>query len=80
MNPADHAEAIARFAAASGTSANDVLSVVAAITAVFCLLWVAWIVLQLFDRWRSGRLEYAEFMWYALRACMVLMIVGYHVR
>ena len=80
MNPTEHASAMARFAAASGRAGSDVLLVIASIVMIFAVLWVAWIAVQLFDRWRNGALEYAEFLWYALRACMILMVIGYHVR
>lgn len=80
MNPTEHAQAMARFAAASGRSDTDVLLVIASLVMVFTVLWVAWITLRLFNRWHEGTLESAEFLWYALRACMILTIIGYHVR
>jgi integrating conjugative element protein (TIGR03758 family) len=63
------------FATASG-----VLLVFASIVIVFFVLWVAWVGFAVFDRWRSGGLEWGEFAWYLVRASMILMVVGYFIR
>lgn len=69
----------AAFTAGSGQLAGNVLLVVASIVIVAVVLWLAWFVLQVFDRWRSGALEYGEFAWYIVRGTMILMVMGYFV-
>ena len=80
MNPTEHANAMVRFASASGRTNTDVVLVIASLVMVFSVLWVAWVTVRLFERWRDGALEGGEFLWYAVRACMVLTLIGYHVR
>jgi integrating conjugative element protein (TIGR03758 family) len=70
----------AAFTAGSGQLASNVLLGFASIVMVFLVLWVAWVGFAVFDRWRSGGLEFGEFAWYLVRASMILMVVGYFVR
>jgi integrating conjugative element protein (TIGR03758 family) len=70
----------AAFTAGSGQAAGNVLLVFASIVIVFVVLWVAWVAFAVFDRWRSGGLEWGEFAWYIVRASMILMVLGYFVR
>lgn len=69
----------AAFTSGSGQLASNVLLVVASIIIVFVVLWLAWIVVGVFDQWRSGTLEYGEFAWYVVRGTMILMVLGYFV-
>jgi integrating conjugative element protein (TIGR03758 family) len=70
----------AAFTAGSNQIASNVSLVIASITITFVVLWVTWVGFAVFDRWRSGAIEYGEFAWYIVRAAMVLMVLGYFIR
>ncbi|MCE2437372.1 MAG: TIGR03758 family integrating conjugative element protein [Pseudomonadales bacterium] len=68
------------FRAASGAYANSVLFAIAGSVPVLTLTWTPWISIGAFKEWRAGQIELVDLMWIALRACIVLLALGFYVR
>lgn len=68
------------FEAGSGATPAELLLAIASVTLMFALLWVAWIALGSFKAWQEGGLTFFDLIWNVLRACIVLMVLGFYVR
>lgn len=69
----------AAFAAASGQAPNLLSLGIASIVIVFALVWLAYMSLQLFHAWRTGRAEMADIPWYVIRGAVVISVLIYFV-
>ena len=70
----------AAFRAASGAHADMVLAGIAGAIAVLALIWTTWIALGSLRDWRAGEIELIDLMWNSIRACIVLLLIGFYVR
>ena len=70
----------AAFKAGSGLDASSLLFAIAGSVSVFAILWVAWVTIGAFRAWRLGEIEIYDLMWQAMRAAIVLLILGYYIR
>ncbi|WP_240946390.1 TIGR03758 family integrating conjugative element protein [Pseudomaricurvus alkylphenolicus] len=43
-------------------------------------IWVIWVTLGTFRAWQSGEVSVFELTWSVLRACIVLMVLGFYLR
>ena len=74
------AEQEAAFRVASGAHPDTVLAGIAGAVAVLALIWAAWMTLGLLREWRAGEIELIDLMWNSIRACIVLLLLGFYVR
>ena len=68
------------FEAGSGATPNELLIAIASITIIAALLWTVWVTLGAFKAWHDGDLTFFDLVWSALRACIVLMVLGFYIR
>lgn len=70
----------AAFAAGAGASPNSVLLAIAGSTLTLALVWAMWLTMGVFAAWQTGRASLFELLWAVLRACIVLLVLGFIVR
>ena len=70
----------AAFAAGAGVEPNTLLVAVAGITLTLALIWAIWLTVGVFSAWQSGRASPFDLFWSVLRACIVLLVLGFHLR
>ena len=75
-----NANQIAAFQAGAGTAPSALLTLISSAMIVFGLLWVTWLAIGCFHAWRNGEVEMYDMGWHIVRACIVLMILGFYVR
>lgn len=68
------------FEAASGASPDALLLGIASVTLCLAFVWVAWVAFGTFNAWQDGRANFLDLIWHVLRACIVLMVLGFYVR
>lgn len=68
------------FEAASGASPDTLLLAIAGVTLTMALLWVTWITFGTFQAWQDGRASFFDLIWNVLRACIVLLVLGFYIR
>ena len=76
MSPAQ----IAAFQAGSGVIPAVLLTTIASITLVLAFVWVMWVTLGSFRAWHDGQIPLFDLIWAALRASIVLMVLGFYLR
>ena len=76
MSPAQQAA----FHAASGVTPAALLAGIASVTVLLAFLWVVWVVLGTFRAWQNGQAVLLDVLWSALRASIVLMVLGFYLR
>jgi len=76
MNPAQ----LAAFQAASGVTATTLLVGIASIILLLAFVWVVWVTLGTFRAWQDGNASLFDLAWSALRACIILMVLGFYLR
>ena len=74
------AEQNAAFAAGAGVDPNTLLVGIAGITLTLGLVWAIWLTFGVFAAWQSGRASLFDLLWSVLRACIVLLVLGFHLR
>lgn len=76
MTPAQDAA----FQAGSGVAASTLLTAIASVVIVLAFVWVIWVTLGTFRAWQDGQVGIFDVMWSALRASIVLMVLGFYLR
>jgi integrating conjugative element protein (TIGR03758 family) len=70
----------AAFQAGSGVTPSTLLVAIAAIVIVLAFIWVIWVTLGTFRAWQNGQVVLFDAAWSALRASIVLMVLGFYLR
>jgi integrating conjugative element protein (TIGR03758 family) len=73
-------EQSAAFRAGSGVTPDTVLIAIASVVLVLAFVWVIWVTLGSFRAWQDGQVGLFELVWAALRASIVLMVLGFYLR
>ncbi len=76
MNPAQ----LAAFQAGSGVTATTLLVGIASIILLLAFVWVVWVTLGSFRAWQDGNASLFDLAWSALRASIILMVLGFYLR
>ncbi len=76
MNPAQ----LAAFQAGSGVTATTLLVGIASIILLLAFVWVIWVTLGSFRAWQDGNASLFDLAWSALRASIILMVLGFYLR
>ena len=76
MTPAQDAA----FQAGSGVTSATLLTAIASVVIVLASVWVVWVTLCTFRAWQDGQVGIFDVMWSALRASIVLMVLGFYLR
>lgn len=70
----------AAFQAGSGIAPATLLIAVASIVLLLAFVWVIWIAIGTFRAWQEGQATVFDLTWSTLRACIVLMVLGFYLR
>ncbi len=70
----------AAFQAASGVSAAVLLLGIASIILLLTFVWVVWVTLGTFRAWQDGNASLFDVAWSAIRASIILMVLGFYLR
>ena len=70
----------AAFQAGSGFTPATLLNDIASIILTLAFVWVIWITLGTFKAWQNGQVTLFDVIWSALRASIVLMVLGFYLR
>jgi integrating conjugative element protein (TIGR03758 family) len=76
MTPAQDAA----FQAGSGVTPGALLAAIASVVIVLALVWGIWVTVGTFRAWQDGQVGMFDVVWSALRASIVLMVLGFYVR
>jgi len=76
MSPAQ----IAAFQAGSGVTPGVLLVTIASVVLVLVFVWVIWVTLGSFRAWQDGQVSLFDLIWAALRASIVLLVLGFYLR
>lgn len=68
------------FQAGSGVAASTLLTAIASMVLVLAFVWVIWVSLGVFRTWQEGQATFFDLVWSVVRACLVLMVLGFYVR
>jgi integrating conjugative element protein (TIGR03758 family) len=68
------------FQGGSGIQASTLLLAIASIVVVLAFVWVVWVTLGTFRAWQDGNASLFDVAWSALRASIVLMVLGFYLR
>ena len=68
------------FQAGSGITATTMLTAIASMVLVLAFVWVIWVALGVFRAWQEGQATVFDLTWSALRASIVLMVLGFYLR
>lgn len=71
---------LAAFQAASGVTATTLLVGIASIILLLAFVWVVWVTLGTFRAWQDGNASLFDLAWSALRASIILMVLGFYLR
>ena len=74
------AEQNAAFVAGAGITPNTLGVGIAGITLTLGLIWTLWLTVGVFVAWQSGRTSLFDLIWSTLRACIVLLVLGFYLR
>ena len=66
------------FQAGSGITPGTLLTGIAGVVLVLAFVWVIWVTLGTFRAWQDGQVEVFDLTWAALRASIVLMVLGFY--
>ena len=47
---------------------------------VLAFVWVIWVAMGTFRAWQEGQATVFDLTWCSLRACIVLMVLGFYLR
>ena len=70
----------AAFQAGSGVTPSTLLVGIASAILVLAFVWVMWVTLGTFRAWQDGQVSLLDLTWSALRASIVLMVLGFYLR
>lgn len=68
------------FQAGSGFTPATFLTGIASVVLVLAFVWVIWVSLGTFRAWQNGQVVLFDVVWSALRASIVLMVLGFYLR
>jgi integrating conjugative element protein (TIGR03758 family) len=68
------------FQSGSGVAPDTLLTAIAASVLVLAFVWVIRITLGTFRAWQDGQATLLEVSWSAIRASIVLMVLGFYLR
>ena len=68
------------FQAGSGVTPSTLLMAIASVVIVLAFVWVIWVTLGTFRAWQNGQAVLFDVVWSALRASIVLMVLGFYLR
>lgn len=68
------------FQAGSGATPSTLLTGIASVVLVLAFVWVIWVTLGTFRAWQNGQVALFDVVWSALRASIVLMVLGFYLR
>ena len=68
------------FQAGSGAAPGALLTAIASAVMVLAFVWVIWVTLGVFRAWQEGQASILDVSWGALRASIVLMVLGFYLR
>lgn len=71
---------IAMFQAGAGVAPGTLLAAIASMVIVLAFIWVIWVTLGTFRAWYAGEATVFELIWSALRASIILMVLGFYLR
>ncbi len=54
------------------------LPAIAGVILVLVFVWVMWVTLGTFRAWQDGQVEVFDLVWSALRASIVLLVLGFY--
>ena len=74
------AEQITAFQLDSGVTPATLLTAIASVILVLAFIWVIWVALGTFRAWQNGQVVLFDVIWAALRASIVLMVLGFYLR
>ena len=74
MTPAQSAA----FQAGSGITPGTLLTGIAGVVLVLAFVWVIWVTLGTFRAWQDGQVSVLDLTWSALRASIVLLVLGFY--
>ena len=66
------------FQAGSGFTPATLLAGIASVVLVLAFVWVIWVSLGTFRAWQDGQVGVFDLTWAALRASIVLMVLGFY--
>ena len=70
----------AAFQAGSGVAPTALLIAIASVVLVLAFVWVIWVSLGTFRAWQSGQVVLFDLVLGALRASIVLLVLGFYLR
>jgi len=76
MTPAQNAA----FQAGSGVTPATLLTTIASVVLVLVFVWVMWVTVGTFRAWQDGQAALFDLVWAALRASIVLLVLGFYLR
>ncbi len=76
MTPAQSAA----FQAGSGITPDTLLVSIAGVVLTLAFVWVIWVTLGMFRAWQGGQVSVFDLIWGALRASIVLSVLGFYLR
>jgi len=59
---------------------GTLLTAIASMVMVLAFVWVIWITLGTFRAWQEGQVTILDVSWSALRASIILMVLGFYLR
>lgn len=68
------------FQAGSGVAPGTLLTAIASMILVLAFVWVVWVTAGTFRAWQAGQATILDLTWNALRASIVLMVLGFYLR
>ncbi len=68
------------FQAGSGITPATLLTGIASVVLMLAFVWVVWVTLGTFRAWQNGQAVLFDVVWSALRASIVLMVLGFYLR
>lgn len=68
------------FQAGTGISANAVLVGIASMVMALIFVWALWVTFGTFRAWQEGNASLFDLAWNALRASIVVMVLGFYLR
>jgi integrating conjugative element protein (TIGR03758 family) len=69
---------LAAFQAGAGVPANVLLLAIASVVLLLSFVWVVWVTLGTFRAWQDGNASLFDLTWSAVRASIVLMVLGFY--
>ena len=70
----------AAFQAGSGIPPGILLNAIAAAVLVLAFVWVIWVSVGTLRAWQDGQVGVFDLAWGALRASIVLLVLGFYLR